>query len=50
MTVAGAADWRYLVIEDPIPAGTEAVSNQDAYELEKPGPWWQFGRGRREIP
>jgi hypothetical protein len=49
VTVAGAADWRYLVIEDPIPAGTEAVSNQDAYELEKPGPWWQFGRGRREY-
>jgi hypothetical protein len=49
ITVAGAADWRYLVIEDPIPAGTEAVSNQDAYELEKPGPWWQFGRGRREY-
>jgi hypothetical protein len=49
VTVAGAADWRYLVIEDPIAAGTEAVSNQDAYELEKPGPWWQFGRGRREY-
>jgi hypothetical protein len=49
VTVAGAADWRYLVIEDPIAAGTEAVSNQDAYDLEKPGPWWQFGRGRREY-
>jgi uncharacterized protein YfaS (alpha-2-macroglobulin family) len=49
LTVAGAADWRYLVIEDPIPAGTEAVSNQDAYELERSEAWWRFGRGRREY-
>jgi uncharacterized protein YfaS (alpha-2-macroglobulin family) len=49
MTVAGAADWRYLVIEDPIPAGTEALGDQEAYELEKPGPWWRYGAGRREY-
>jgi uncharacterized protein YfaS (alpha-2-macroglobulin family) len=49
VTVAGADDWRYLVIEDPLPAGAEAIANQDAYELEKPEPWWRFGRGRREY-
>lgn len=49
VTVAGADDWRYLVIEDPLPAGTEAIANQEAYELEKPEPWWRFGRGRREY-
>ncbi|MCU0257075.1 MAG: hypothetical protein MUF60_10040, partial [Vicinamibacterales bacterium] len=49
ITVAGASDWRYLVIEDPLPAGTEAVADQDAYELERPEPWWRFGRGRREY-
>lgn len=49
VTVAGADDWRYLVIEDPLPAGAEAIAEQDAYELEKPEPWWRFGRGRREY-
>lgn len=49
LTVAGTDDWRYLVIEDPLPAGAEPVADQDAYELERPEPWWQFGRGRREY-
>lgn len=49
ISVAGAGDWRYLVIEDPLPAGTEAIVNQEAYELENPEPWWSFGRGRREY-
>lgn len=49
MTVAGADDWRYLVIEDPLPAGTEALANLGEYDLEKPEPWWTYGRGRREY-
>jgi alpha-2-macroglobulin len=40
LTVAGARDWRYLVIEDPIPAGTEAVVNRDDYRLERGEDGW----------
>ena len=28
LTVAGGGDWRYLLIEDPIPAGTEALPDR----------------------
>jgi hypothetical protein len=39
LTAAGSSDWRYLVIEDPIPAGAEAIANAALYELERPQPW-----------
>jgi uncharacterized protein YfaS (alpha-2-macroglobulin family) len=35
LTAAGATDWRYLVIEDPIAAGTEPIQNDDLFELER---------------
>jgi uncharacterized protein YfaS (alpha-2-macroglobulin family) len=44
LAAAGAADWRYLVLEDPIPAGTEAVTTPEAYPLEKPVAWWWGSR------
>ena len=47
LTVAGSADWRYLMMEDPIPAGTEAVEKEDGYELER-RPAWDYG-SQREI-
>ena len=28
LTVAGSTDWRYLIVEDPLPAGVEAVHRQ----------------------
>ena len=37
LTVAGSPEWRYLAIEDPLPAGVEAVQDTTAYPLEKPG-------------
>jgi uncharacterized protein YfaS (alpha-2-macroglobulin family) len=45
LTVAGSADWRYLMLEDPIPAGTEAVAREEAYELER-ARTWDFGSQR----
>jgi hypothetical protein len=42
LTAAGAHDWRYLVIEDPIPAGAEAIRQQDLYELERHPRGWSF--------
>ena len=35
MTVAGAQDWRYLLIEDPLPAGAETIADDSLYPLEK---------------
>lgn len=47
LTVAGSADWRYLMLEDPIPAGTEAIERDSAYELERPRTW-DYG-SQREL-
>ncbi len=35
-SAAGSKDWRYLMLDDPLPAGMEAVQDADAYELERP--------------
>jgi hypothetical protein len=40
ITAAGSKDWRYLMLDDPLPAGMEAVQDADAYELERPPRWW----------
>ncbi|MEK6630417.1 MAG: hypothetical protein AABY89_06760, partial [Acidobacteriota bacterium] len=40
LTTAGSTDWRYLMLEDPIPAGTEAVRQDDLYKLEQLKQWW----------
>lgn len=40
---------RYLLLEDPIPAGTEFVSNEDSYPIEhRPGGWYGWFT-RREF-
>ncbi|MGH9387912.1 MAG: alpha-2-macroglobulin family protein, partial [Vicinamibacterales bacterium] len=46
VTVAGAADWRYLVLEDPLPAGVEAIHDTTAYPLERQAAsaWWYGSR------
>jgi alpha-2-macroglobulin len=43
LTVAGSRDWRYLAIEDPIPAGVESVQDTTAYPLETPNANWWWG-------
>jgi len=49
LTAAGAADWRYLMIEDPIAAGTEPIQNDDGYELEQGSRrWWGSRREFRD--
>jgi uncharacterized protein YfaS (alpha-2-macroglobulin family) len=40
LTAAGTTDWRYLMLEDPIPAGTEQVEKEESYELERRGRWF----------
>ncbi len=44
LTVAGAKDWRYLMIEDPLPAGVEAIQDTTAYPMERDDRWrWWWG-------
>lgn len=42
LTAAGSPEWRYLALEDPLPAGVEAIQDTSAYPLERPKPqeWW----------
>ncbi len=46
LTVAGSPEWRYLAIEDPLPAGVEAIQDTTAYPLERPAKqdWWSGSR------
>ncbi len=49
LTAAGSTDWRYLMIEDPIPAGAESIRQDSMYELEKPREWvWGSAREYRD--
>ena len=44
LTIAGSKDWRYLMIEDPLPAGVEAVQDTTAYPMEREDRWrWWWG-------
>ena len=42
-------DWRYLLIEDPLPAGAEAVERDDLYTIAEKPPWWRYWFSRREL-
>lgn len=49
LIAAGARDWRYLMIEDPIAAGTEPIQNDALYQLEtRRRPWWGSRREFRD--
>ena len=36
LTVTGS-EWRYMMVEDPIPAGTEFIERDDVYEARRTG-------------
>ena len=46
LTVAGSPEWRYLALEDPLPAGVEAMPDTIAYPMERPtaNAWWYGSR------
>ena len=48
LTVSGD-DWRYLLIEDPIPAGAEFIERDDLYEIKQKPAWWNYWYSRREF-
>ncbi len=45
----GGNEWRYLMIEDPIPSGTESIARDDLYQLDEKPNWWTRGWGYREL-
>jgi uncharacterized protein YfaS (alpha-2-macroglobulin family) len=48
LTVTGTK-WQYLMLEDPIPSGTEFIERDGGYELRSRPPWWQYEFTRREL-
>jgi hypothetical protein len=48
LTVTGS-EWKYLLIEDPIPAGAEFIERDDLYELKSRPDWWTTYFSRREF-
>ncbi len=48
LTVTGS-EWKYMMIEDPIPAGTEFIEKDNLYELRNRPSWWKWYFDRREL-
>jgi uncharacterized protein YfaS (alpha-2-macroglobulin family) len=48
LTVTGD-NWRYLLIEDPLPAGAEAVERDDLYDIPQKPDWWNYYFSQREL-
>ncbi len=42
-------DWKYLLAEDPIPAGTEFLSETSLYKLNNKPDWWADWYTRKEF-
>jgi alpha-2-macroglobulin len=40
---------KYLLIEDPIPAGTEFIDHEDSYNILAQPPAWEYWYTRREF-
>lgn len=45
----GGSEWRYLMIEDPIPAGAEFLQKDNLYEIRNRPSWWESYWSRREF-
>ena len=48
VTVSGGK-WKYLLMEDPIPAGTEFIEHDELYEVNSKPSWWRNWYSRREF-
>jgi uncharacterized protein YfaS (alpha-2-macroglobulin family) len=48
LTVTGS-EWKYMMVEDSIPAGTEIITRDNLYELKEKPPWWTWDWTRREF-
>jgi len=48
LTVTGS-EWKYMMVEDPIPAGTEFIEHDNLYNLTDKPSWWNWWYTRREF-
>ncbi|HEV7513359.1 MAG TPA: hypothetical protein VGO27_16810, partial [Candidatus Acidoferrum sp.] len=48
LTVTGSK-WKYMMVEDPIPGGTELIEHDQLYELTEKPSWWNWWFTRREF-
>lgn len=48
VTVSGG-NWKYLLVEDPIPAGTEFIEHDEYYQVNDKPSWWRNWYSRREF-
>jgi alpha-2-macroglobulin len=48
VTVSGG-QWKYLLVEDPIPAGAEFIEHDEYYEVNDKPSWWRNWYSRREF-
>ena len=46
---ATGSEWKYVMLEDPIPAGTEFIERDNGYEFRNKPPWWSYFFTRREL-
>ncbi len=49
VSVQGAGSSKAFVVEDPLPAGAEAVSRDAGFPLRGAPHWWLWWPGRREL-
>ncbi|MEZ5351698.1 MAG: hypothetical protein R2762_03615 [Bryobacteraceae bacterium] len=49
LRVRSGGQWRYLMIEDPIPSGAEIVERDNLYEMDQKPDWWGYYFTRREY-
>jgi hypothetical protein len=49
LRMRNGGEWRYLMLEDPIPSGAEIVERDNLYELDNKPDWWAFVFTRREF-
>jgi uncharacterized protein YfaS (alpha-2-macroglobulin family) len=45
----GGTNWKYLLAEDPIPAGTEFLDHSELYKLNNKPDWWADWFTRKEF-
>jgi len=48
VTVSGGK-WKYLLVEDPIPAGAEFIEHDELYQVNDRPSWWRNWYSRREF-
>ncbi len=49
LSIFGGANERYLLVDDPLPAGAEVIERDELYEIRGKPAWWRSWFERREV-